>query len=56
MVIQRLGPKAELEVVEGGDHSFKIPKSASSTIQQVYERIANKSIEWMRRNSQDEGI
>lgn len=37
----------DLETVEGGDHSFRLPKSASTTRQEVYDRILNKTIKWL---------
>jgi uncharacterized protein len=46
-VIGRLGSRIELEIIEGADHSFNLPKSASLTSAQVYERIAKRSIEWI---------
>jgi hypothetical protein len=55
MVISRLEPQTELEVIEGADHSFNVPKSSSLTIQQVYAKIAERSIEWIRGTSLDEG-
>ncbi len=48
VVLKRLGPRAELEVIEGGDHSFNVPKRFSLTMQDVYEKIAARSIKWIR--------
>jgi predicted alpha/beta-hydrolase family hydrolase len=36
-VIRRLRLPATLHVIEGGDHSFKVPKSSSLTQEQIYE-------------------
>lgn len=47
VVLNRLRPQPELEVIEGGDHSFNVPKSSSFTSREIYERIAVKSIQWM---------
>lgn len=46
-VLTRLTPRAELEVIEGGDHSFNVPKSSSLTLRDIYEKITAKSIDWM---------
>jgi hypothetical protein len=35
-------------VVEGGDHSFKVPKSAGVPQQQIYEMVMDKVAEWAR--------
>ncbi|MEE9912877.1 MAG: dienelactone hydrolase family protein [Deltaproteobacteria bacterium] len=46
-VVKRLGLRTELEVIEGGDHSFNLPKSSSLTVTEVYEKIAERSIRWI---------
>jgi len=48
MVLKRLGQRAELEIIAGGDHSFKVPKSMGLTSLEVYEKIAGRSIAWLR--------
>ncbi len=48
IVLKRLGSLAELEIIEGGDHSFNVPKSSGLTSPEVYEKIAGKSIRWVR--------
>jgi len=50
VILERLGSQAELEVIEGGDHSFNVPKSSSFTGQLVYEKIAARSIQWIREH------
>jgi uncharacterized protein len=50
VVLDRLGTQAEFAVVEGGDHSFNVPKSYSLTSQAVYEKIAARSILWIREH------
>ncbi len=47
-VIKRLGLPAKLYVVEGGDHSFKVPKSAGVTPQQVHESVMNEIAAWLQ--------
>jgi predicted alpha/beta-hydrolase family hydrolase len=47
-VLDRLGRRAALEVVEGGDHSFRLSKSAQATDQQAaYDRILTCTRDWM---------
>jgi hypothetical protein len=46
-VLRRLGAQAELEVIEGADHSFNLPKASALTGGQVYEKIARRSIQWI---------
>ena len=46
-VIKKLGLPAKLYVVEGGDHSFKVPKSAGMTPQQVHESVMKEIADWL---------
>ena len=46
-VIKKLRLPATLSVVEGGDHSFKVPKSLGVPQQMVYETVMDKVDEWM---------
>jgi predicted alpha/beta-hydrolase family hydrolase len=48
-VIERLGAPAALEIIDGGDHSFSLPKSAASPVEAVYDRIVARTIAWMTR-------
>ncbi len=50
-IIARLEPATELYVVEGGDHSFKVPKRAGVEQQAVYEAIQQRVAEWLRHRS-----
>ena len=45
-VIKKLRLPATLYVIEGGDHSFKVPKSAGVPQQEVYEKVMNQVAEW----------
>ncbi len=47
-VIKRLRLPATLYVIEGGDHSFKVPKSAGVPQQEVYEAAMDKVAEWTK--------
>ena len=46
-VVSRLGRQATLEIVEGGDHSFHLPKSAELSQQDVYDHILARTINWL---------
>ena len=48
-VLCRLEGSWDLEIIDGGDHSFDLPKSAELSRQEVYDRILNKTIEWLGR-------
>jgi uncharacterized protein len=45
-VAGRLGARATLHVVEGGDHSFRVPKRSGRTDQTVLEEIAGRVKSW----------
>jgi hypothetical protein len=38
---------ALLEIVEGGDHSFKVPKTLGLRQEAVYQWILEKTVEWI---------
>ena len=46
-VIKKIKVKKELVVIEGGDHSFKTPKSMDRTEEEVYAGIIDKCVEWL---------
>jgi uncharacterized protein len=50
-VIERQVLSATLEVVAGGDHSFKVPKTSPLTQQDVYRRAMDLIAEWSQRNT-----
>jgi hypothetical protein len=39
---------AMIFAIEGGDHSFKVPKSAGLSLQEVYESVMNQVDAWIR--------
>jgi len=39
---------AAIHVIEGGDHSFKVPKSAGVSQQEVYESVMDEIAAWAR--------
>ena len=47
-VIKKLRLPATLYAIEGGDHSFKVPKALGVPQQTVYETIMDKVTEWAR--------
>lgn len=46
-VMEKIKVKKELVVVEGGDHSFKTPKSMSRNEEEVFAGITEKCVEWL---------
>ncbi|MFP3870862.1 MAG: alpha/beta family hydrolase [Syntrophobacteria bacterium] len=47
-VLERLVAPWQLETIEGGDHSFRVPKSAGMTEKEIYRRIAEKTGRWLQ--------
>ena len=47
-IIGLLEPPADLHVVEGGDHSFKVPKSAGVPQGDVRRAIQDRIETWLR--------
>jgi hypothetical protein len=47
-VCQRLGSRATLHPVEGGDHSFSVPKSSGRTPAAVLDELADTLVQWVR--------
>jgi len=43
-------PARELDVIDGGDHSFKILKSAHIFAEQVQDQIIRKMAAWLKAN------
>lgn len=48
-VLERLKTPWDLEVIDGGDHSFKLPKSYGTSEQEVYSLILDKTVSWLKR-------
>jgi predicted alpha/beta-hydrolase family hydrolase len=48
---KRLGTKAELFVIEGGDHSFHMPKDSGRSDEDVLDAVVKKAAEWMGQNA-----
>ena len=47
-IISQLDPAADLFVVEGGDHSFKVPRSAGVKQSDVHRAIQDRIENWLR--------
>ena len=47
-IISQIEPPADLFVVDGGDHSFKVPKSLGVQQQDVYRAIQERIETWLR--------
>ena len=45
-VIARLKPRATLHLIDGGDHSFRVPKSAGRTPEDVMNELADTIARW----------
>lgn len=46
-VLSRLKAPHDLFTIEGGDHSFHVPKSTGLTEAEIYTRIVKKALEWL---------
>jgi predicted alpha/beta-hydrolase family hydrolase len=47
-VIERLGPRATLHLVEGGDHSFGVLKRSGRTPGEVLDELTGAIVDWAR--------
>jgi predicted alpha/beta-hydrolase family hydrolase len=45
-VVRRLGERATLHRVEGGDHSFRVPKRAGRSAEEVLDELADALSRW----------
>jgi predicted alpha/beta-hydrolase family hydrolase len=52
-VLKRLRHQWELHTIEGGDHSFHVPKSSGLTDEAVFAAIIKKTVEWLSRTACD---
>ena len=46
-VLHRLPGQYDLEIMKGGDHSFKLPKSSSRSVESVHRQIVEKCLQWL---------
>jgi gamma-glutamyl:cysteine ligase YbdK (ATP-grasp superfamily) len=49
-VLDRLAAPRHLEVIAGGDHSFRVPKSNSVSQEDTYARILQAAKGWMGKS------
>jgi predicted alpha/beta-hydrolase family hydrolase len=47
----KLGKRAELFVVNGGDHSFHVLKSATRSDEEVLDDLVKRAADWMEKNA-----
>ena len=53
-VLSRLSSPRDLEVIEGGDHSFHIPEAFGIKASDTYTRILNRTLQWLEQTT-DQG-
>lgn len=46
-VVDALGSRASMHVIEHGDHSFKVPKRSGRTHEEVLEEVADTTARWV---------
>jgi predicted alpha/beta-hydrolase family hydrolase len=46
-VLHCLPDQCDLKIVEGGDHSFNLPKSSSRSADSVHRQIVEKCLQWL---------
>ena len=49
-VLKRLKPPWHLEIIEGGDHSFNLVKSANISREQIDNHITKEAVKWLIDN------
>lgn len=54
-IIDKLTPPATLYVVEGGDHSFKVPKSSGVSQDEAHKAVIDTVAGWLREKAQASG-
>jgi uncharacterized protein len=48
-IVSQLAAPADLFVVEGGDHSFKVPKSTGVSQREIHSAIQDRIATWLRK-------
>ena len=46
-VLDKLACPHELEIIQGGDHGFSLPKSDPRSDSDVYEQVIDRSLKWL---------
>jgi predicted alpha/beta-hydrolase family hydrolase len=49
-VLDKLPTPWELEIIDGGDHSFHVPKSMGIPESEIYHRIVTRTKQWLETN------
>ena len=49
-VLEKLTAPWQLDIIEGGDHSFHLPKSMDIAQSDIYDRIVQRSKKWLEIN------
>ena len=49
-LVGRLGPRATLHRIEGGDHSFRVPRADGRSAGQVEDELAAATIAWLAQH------
>jgi uncharacterized protein len=49
-VVGRLGPRATLHRIEGGDHSFRVPRADGRSAGQVEDELAAATLAWLAQH------
>jgi predicted alpha/beta-hydrolase family hydrolase len=52
-VVKKLGRRATLSLVEGGDHSFKVPAASGRKPAEVMDGLLDSFSEWAREACRD---
>ena len=50
-VLKKLRATWDLHTIEGGDHSFHVPKSIGTRDEEVYRTIIEKTLAWLAQAS-----
>jgi predicted alpha/beta-hydrolase family hydrolase len=48
-IVDSLGPRAHLHIVDGGDHSFEVLKRSGRSDDEVFEELAGAIAKWGKR-------
>jgi uncharacterized protein len=49
-ILKKLKPAAQLYAIASGDHSFKVPKKAGISQEQIYHMAQDTIVDWIQKN------
>ena len=49
-VLKKLGASSELYTIDGGDHSFHVPKAMGRTDEEILRKIVDKTLDWLSQS------